>query len=188
VPRYVDHGQRRQLIGAALLRLAARQGLEALSVRHVAAEAGVSAGMVQHYFHTRDQMMAFAMSVARERYEARATAALAGLGADPPPRLLVRTLATALLPLDEASRDDGRVTLAFLAYAAVRPGGSGLREDSRQMIGYLASLLPVPDTQATAAGLLALVEGLGLYLLGGQYTAEQALAALDAQLCRLFSG
>ena len=186
MPKYVDHAQRRRLIGAALLRLAARQGLEALSVRHVAAEAGVSAGMVQHYFRTRDEMMAFAMSVARERYEARATAALAGLGAGPPPRLVVRTLATALLPLDEASRDDGRVALAFLAHTAARPGGSALREDTRQMTGYLAGLLPVPDAPDAAAGLLALVEGLGLYLLGGQYTAEQALAALDAHLDRLF--
>ena len=30
------------------------------------------------------------------------------------------------------------------------------------------------------------MEGLGLYLLGGQYTAEQALGALDAQLDLLF--
>jgi hypothetical protein len=31
------------------------------------------------------------------------------------------------------------------------------------------------------------MEGLGMYLLGGQYTEEQALAALDAHLDLLFS-
>lgn len=30
------------------------------------------------------------------------------------------------------------------------------------------------------------MEGLGMYLLGGQYTDAEALAALDAQLERLF--
>jgi hypothetical protein len=31
------------------------------------------------------------------------------------------------------------------------------------------------------------MEGLGVYVLGGQYTAEQALSALDAQLDLLFA-
>jgi hypothetical protein len=50
---------------------------------------------------------------------------------------------------------------------------------------FVASVLPVRDPDA-AAGLLALMEGLGVYLLGGHYTAEQALGALDAHLDLLF--
>src|SRR3954467_4457371 len=42
------------------MRVAAHQGLEAVSLRHVATEAGVSTGMVQHYFRTKDEMMTFA--------------------------------------------------------------------------------------------------------------------------------
>ncbi|MEU7925541.1 TetR family transcriptional regulator [Micromonospora sp. NPDC049801] len=188
MPKKVDHQQRRTLIADALMRVAADQGLEAVSLRHVATEAGVSAGMVQHYFRTKDEMMAFALSVVRERSQIRVTEAVARLGEAPAPRLLLRTIIAALLPLDAHTRDDGRVALAFLAYTAVRPtAATGLREGTAQLTAFVASVLPTNDV-AAAAGLLALMEGLGVYLLGGQYTAEQALAALDAQLDLLFGG
>jgi len=187
MPKKVDHRERRTRIADALMRVAAERGLEAVSLRHVAAEAGVSAGLVQHYFRTRDEMMAFAIAVVRERNEARVGEAVAGLGADPAPRLLLRTMIAALLPLDEQTRADGRVALAFLAYTAVRPAAAALlREDTVAMTGFLAGLLPDPDAGDAAAGLLALMEGLGVYLLGGQYTPERALSALDAQLALLF--
>ena len=187
MPKKVDPLERRTRIADALMRVAAEQGLEAVSLRHVAAEAGVSAGMVQHYFRTKDEMMAFALAVVRDRNQVRVTDAVARLGDDPPARLLLRTIITAVLPLDEESRADGRVALAFLAYTAVRPAAaSPLREDTARMTGFIAGLLPVPDPGAAAAGLLALMEGLGVYLLGGHYSAGQALGALDAHLDRLF--
>ena len=183
MPKKVDPEERRRLIADALMRVAAEQGLESVSLRHVAAQAGVSAGMVQHYFRTREEMMSFALSVVRERTQERVTGALAGLGADPPPRLLLRTMIAALLPLDDESRDNGRVALAFLAYTAVRPAAAAeLHEDTAQMVSFVATMLPVPDPVGAASGLLALMEGLGIYLLGGQYSAEQALRALDAHL------
>ena len=145
--------------------------------------------MVQHYFRTKDEMMAFALDVVRDRNQARITEAVRRLGDDPPPRLLLRAIIAALLPLDEQTRDDGRVALAFLAYTAVRPEAAvPLREDTEQMTGFLAGLIPGPNAETAAAGLLALMEGLGVYLLGGQYTAGQALDALDAHLDLLFAG
>ncbi|GAA0503040.1 hypothetical protein Ade02nite_36410 [Paractinoplanes deccanensis] len=185
MPKKVDHAERRRLIADALMRVAAEQGLEAVSLRHVAAAADVSAGMVQHYFRTKDEMMTFALSVVQERSRRRVEAAMARLGDDPAPRDLLRAMVVALLPLDEPSREDGRVALAFLAYTAVRPQ-TALRSETQQMVGFIESLLP-GGKSGDAAALLALMEGLGLYLLGGQYTPEQALAALDAQLDRLFS-
>ena len=208
MPKKVDHHERRTLIADALMRVAAEQGLEAVSLRHVAAEAGVSAGMVQHYFRTKDEMMAFALSVVRERGQKRVGEAVARLGPDPAPRLLLRTLLAALLPLDDATREDGRVALAFLAYRAVRPGAEpSLREDTAELVEFIAGMLPAPTPAASAAspapaapaaassaspaaeaaGLLALMEGLGMYLLGGQYSDQQALAALDAHLDMLFN-
>lgn len=187
MPKKVDHLQRRTQIADALMRVTAQQGIEAVSVRHVAAAAGVSVGLVQHYFRGKDEMMAFAMSVVRDRSQARLSTAIKRLGDDPPPRLLVRTFLTALLPLDDESLADGRVALAFLAYRAVRPSTApALREETAQLVEFLADLLGDPAATDAATGLLALMEGLGLYLLGGQYSAEQALAALDAQLDRLF--
>ncbi|MEV8508395.1 TetR family transcriptional regulator C-terminal domain-containing protein [Actinoplanes sp. NPDC051475] len=189
MPKKVDALERRTRIADALMRVAAEQGLEAVSLRHVAAAAGVSAGMVQHYFRTKDEMMAFALGVVRDRAQARVAAAVARLGDAPPPRLLLRTIITAVLPLDTESSADGRVALAFLAYTAVRPAAaSTLRDDTAQMTGFFAGLLPGPGAEEAAAGLLALMEGLGVYLLGGHYGREQALAALDAHLGLLFAG
>ncbi|XVV09067.1 TetR/AcrR family transcriptional regulator [Actinoplanes sp. CA-131856] len=185
MPKKVDHAERRRLIADALMRVAAEQGLEAVSLRHVAAAADVSAGMVQHYFRTKDEMMTFALSVVKERSQRRVEEAIARLGESPRPRDLVRAMLTALLPLDAASREDGRVALAFLAYTAIRPQPA-LRGETEELVGFLGGLLPGGDVDAAAA-LLALMEGLGLYLLGGQYTPERALAALDAQLERLFT-
>jgi AcrR family transcriptional regulator len=188
MPKKVDRQARRTLIADALMRVAADRGLEAVSLRHVATEAGVSAGMVQHYFRTKDEMMAFALDVVRDRNQARVTEVTGRLGDDPPARLLLRALIAALLPLDDDSRDDGRVALAFLAYTTVRPEiAEPLRADTKLMTSFLAGLIPAPGGETAAAGLLALMEGLGVYLLGGQYTAEEALGALDAHLDLLFA-
>ncbi|MGN9909069.1 TetR/AcrR family transcriptional regulator [Phytohabitans sp. LJ34] len=194
MPKVVDHNERRTRIAEALLRVAGERGLEAVSLRHVAAEAGVTSGMVQHYFRTKDEMMAFALAVVRERSEARLTAAAAALGADPPPREVLRTIVAEVLPVDEPRRADGRVALAFLAYTAVRPEVAGpLRADTAAMLAFVAEQIraggprPGTDPDRAAVGLLALMEGLGLHLLGGHYGPETALAALDAHLDTIFA-
>lgn len=198
MPKVVDHQERRTLIADALLRVAARHGLEGVSLRHVATEAGVTSGMVQHYFRTKDEMMQFALGVVRERSEARITAEAARLGPDPTTRDFLRALLVGLLPLDEASRADGLVALAFLAYAAVRPeAGASLRRDTPQMVAYIADQIratqaagaarPGIDPDAAASGLLAVTEGLGMHLLTAQTTPETALKTLDAHLAFVFS-
>lgn len=191
MPKKVDHTERRSLIADALLTVAADQGLEAVSLRHVAAAAGVSSGMVQHYFRTKDEMMRFAMDVVRERTEARITAALDRLGTEPEPRVLLRTMITGILPLDEESRAYGRVGLAFLAYTTVRPDAAApLRAETRRLREHVAALIrtaaPAADPETAAITLLAAMEGLGVYLLGGHCTGAEAARAVDAQLDAVF--
>ena len=189
MPRKVDHGERRELLADALMRLAAARGLEGVSLRHVAAEAGVSTGMVQHYFRTKDEMMTFALGMVMNRIRERLQAEVAPAS----PRELVRGLLLQVLPLDETRQLENHVVLAFLAYAAVKPSiASGLREVVAEMRTYLADQLRAAgpaggvDPERAAAGLLALVDGLGLQLLSRQYAEEDAVAALDAQLALLF--
>ncbi|MFC5805294.1 TetR/AcrR family transcriptional regulator [Streptomyces formicae] len=188
MPRKVDHRERRELLADALMRLAAARGLEEVSLRHVAAEAGVSTGMVQHYFRTKDEMMTFALGMVMDRISERSQAAAAPVT----PRELVRGLLLQVLPLDETRRLENHVVLAFLAYAAVKPSiASGLREAAAEMRRFLADQLRATgvdsvDPERAAAGLLALVDGLGLQLLSRQYAEEDAVAALDAQLTLLF--
>ncbi|HEX6870417.1 MAG TPA: TetR family transcriptional regulator C-terminal domain-containing protein [Micromonosporaceae bacterium] len=197
MPKRVDRNERRALIADALMRVAAARGLDEASLRHVAAEAGVSSGMVQHYFSTKDEMMRFALEVVRDHASERLAVAAAALDQPPTPRTLVRTLLVHLLPLDEPQRADGRVALAFLAYAAVRPDlAASLRTDNARLRAFFAEQINAqfdvtgnprsvePSHAATA--LLALVEGLGIYLLNGHLPAESALAIIDTQLGLLF--
>lgn len=188
MPRKVDHRERRELLADALMRLAASQGLEGVSLRQVAAEAGVSTGMVQHYFRTKDEMMTFALDMVADRIRARSEAA----ATPTTPRELVRGVLLQILPLDDARRLEGHVGLAFLAYAAVKPAIlEGRREDLAGMRRFVAQQLRAAgaegaDPDRAALGLMALVDGLGMQLLSRQYDEEEAIAALDAQLALLF--
>lgn len=188
MPKQVDPQQRRELIAAALLKLAARQGLQAVSLRQVASEAGVTAGMVQHYFSSKEEMMRFAMQEASKRYETRMNVAFAQLGEHPTPKQTVQTLLTTLLPLEESERDDARVALAFQAYAATNENASkDLNAGDDGMRSFIEQQLRVADRTTiepgvAAAALLGTVEGLGMHVLSSKLPPEQALLALEAQV------
>lgn len=197
VPKKVDHRARRTQIAGALMRVAAAQGLQAVSLRHVAREAGVSAGMVQHYFRTKDEMMTFALEVVRENVQARLAASAAEHDNPPSPKETVRGLLIEMLPLDETRRLEGHVGLAFHAYAAVKPAiAADLHQDTERMQVFLAEQIRVAqhtgdapaelDPDHEARTLLALVEGLSLHVLGQHYAPDRATATFDAHLAMVF--
>lgn len=187
VPKQVDHQARREQIADAVCRLAASRGLDAVSLRHVAAAAGVSMGRVQHYFATKDDMLMFAFETIGKRVERRMAAAVGDI--PPGTRAFVRALLVEMLPLNDASRAEAPVLAAFFAKAVVEPRlARPLREDAPAMAGFVAEQLATagverPDTAAVT--LLALVDGLMLHLLVGQVAETDALAALDGYLDRI---
>ena len=103
MPRQVDHGERRRVIIDALRRCVARDGHAAVTLREVAAEAGISIGRVQHYFAGKDELLAGAVADEAAR-TARRLAAEADLGPDAHGRDRVRAFALSLLPLDRERR------------------------------------------------------------------------------------
>jgi AcrR family transcriptional regulator len=194
MPRVVDHGQRRGEIAEALWRVAAAEGLEAVSLARVAEEAGISKGRVQHYFASRDELLDFAAQQLQLRVDGRVRARMAA-AAPSSPLGEVRALLTALLPLDDDARTDARVGSAFLIRAL---GDDRLRETYRtgnrlvhtavaerlaaaRGAGELTGL--DPDREATV--LLALAGGLAESVLLGDADGAGALAVLDHQLGRL---
>lgn len=191
MPKKVDHGNRRARIADALIRVAARDGLLAVSVRHVAAEAGVSSGMVQHYFRSKDEMMTFALDAVGERVQLRLQHRAAARGHPPAPEDAVRDLLTEMLPLDEPRRQEGLVGIAFQAYAAVNPAiGAELRRQGAQLRDFVADRIRAagtgaPDPEAGAMTLLALVEGLTLHVLVHGWPPLRARDVLDEHLVAL---
>ena len=67
MPKIVDHEVRRAELSAALWRVLAREGVEGVSVRSVAAESGWTRGTVEHYFASKQAMLAYACRLAAER-------------------------------------------------------------------------------------------------------------------------
>src|ERR1700716_1225619 len=104
VPRQVDHEARRRLIAEALWRVTRAEGLDAVSLRQVATEAGVSMGLIQHYFDSKDEMLIFARETISDRVGQRITNRIAVLGETPEPSALVRAVLVEMLPLDEPRR------------------------------------------------------------------------------------
>jgi DNA-binding transcriptional regulator YbjK len=61
MPKIVDHDAQRHLIVEALWRVVDRDGAAAVSVRSVAAEAGLSRTGMSHYFESQGQLLALAI-------------------------------------------------------------------------------------------------------------------------------
>jgi AcrR family transcriptional regulator len=187
MPKQVDHDERRRQIGDAVCRLIALKGLDAVSLRHVAAEAGVSMGRVQHYFATKDEMLMFAFELISERVATR----LGAVHSDDPATYL-RAILLELLPLSPAARAEAPVLAAFLAQAVVEPRlGLPLREGNGEMIAWLAGMIasarPGGDPRRDAMALLAFVDGLMLQVLIGQVSPEAAEDLVDHQIARVLT-
>jgi AcrR family transcriptional regulator len=201
MPKRVDPAERRAHIVEALLTIAGQRGIDAVSLREVAQEAGVSMGAVQHYFASKDEMLSYALEhwltlSVHQRFSQRIRdrAGLAGVSgpaagpADPVPVLLA--MAAEFLPHDEETRADVRVALAFIERAAAQP------ELARSMRGAftgfkeaLQALLAAidPDLDASAEGLrlAALLEGLRYAVLLGALPHRSAMAAVTRHLAGL---
>jgi AcrR family transcriptional regulator len=117
VPKVVDRAERKRTIAESLLRLVAREGIEKVSVRTVAAEAGMSAGAVQKYFATKEDMLAVAFELTGEFLIRR----WADIQSEGTFIEVLREHILAALPLDEQRRAELVVVLAFTARAATQP-------------------------------------------------------------------
>ncbi|MFF4380078.1 TetR/AcrR family transcriptional regulator [Kitasatospora sp. NPDC001547] len=124
MPKIVDPAERRQAVADAVLRVAAREGLEHASLRNVAEEAGLAVGSVRHYFAGGSELMIFAMRELARRIEARVRVHAAAL-LDPAPgadrRELVAGLLAETLPLDAERREESALWLSFVTAARTRP-------------------------------------------------------------------
>ncbi|MGN7978589.1 TetR/AcrR family transcriptional regulator [Microbacterium sp. 22195] len=146
----------------------AADGMAGLSIRTVAARAGVAIGTVQHWFPTKQAMLLAAMDRTAQ-IAAEASAARLSL-TDPADR--VRAVAELLVPADPSS-PVSRVWIAFAAHAVA---DAEVRARYEQLwarthagvVGLLASAAPSAAASALddAAGeLLALADGLTIAVL-----------------------
>jgi TetR/AcrR family transcriptional regulator, transcriptional repressor of bet genes len=196
MPRQVDHQERREAIAEAIVRLVTTKGVEAASLRAVAAEAGVSMGAVQHYFTTRDEMLLFALEYGNRIFGAR----VQKLIAERRPATLRETFRlffSLLLPLDDDGRSGARLWAALIARGCVdEPTAKLAAEAYTNLTAFVdRQVTEAANERETADGidvarsarhLVSVIEGLRWPLLFGVYSERDALAVLDAQLDLIF--
>ncbi|GGR07687.1 TetR/AcrR family transcriptional regulator [Streptomyces netropsis] len=202
MPRVANHDARHGQITDAVQRLIVRHGLTAVTVARTAAEAGMSVGLVQHYFTTKDEMLLATFTRVNGRFTARVDELVNRGEADG--RAIAEMLRQALvelIPLDDDRRAEFLVRLAFADQAAhnarlaavQRETLAGIRSRVAQAIGngtVCGEVAEPVDAAAQALRIVAFTEGLALHThIDPDGTPTSAiLAALDDQLSRVFSG
>ena len=168
MPKIVDHDLQRVKFAEAAMSLIARDGLEGVTMRAVAAEAGLSYGSLFHYFNSKDELLMHAVrhstSLQTKRIN-KYTSKYSGLKA------LEHLLCDDAI-ITESTRDDWMVWLTFLykaalqasfatAYAELIDGWqariTGLLEDAQQA-GEIRSEL---DVEFEAMAIWAYSAGIG---------------------------
>jgi AcrR family transcriptional regulator len=197
MPRVVDHEQRRWEIVYALWLVIAQQGIEGVSLRHVAAEAGVSMGRIQHYFGTKEALvLAGCASLVQSAYGGYQETA------DAAPRERLLHVVSQQIPRDDAGRMGVSVWYAYVAKSindsAVRlvlaEARRGAEEECVRLIradlAGRTGASPGDDADDPAAlqqarRLLALADGLTLRVLVGDLEPAEAVTMLEAEVGRV---
>jgi AcrR family transcriptional regulator len=189
MPRAIDHDQRRRQIGEAVWRIVLTEGVGAVSLRTVAAEAGLVLGSLRHSFPTKTELLAFAMELAHTN----ATARVMRHQATRDPRRWSRSVLHELLPLDDERTVEMRVHVALMGETPAHPRLAEVADEAHEAIHHLCRqvLEVLRDTGLVAAGgdlkretvtLHALVDGLALHAVRDPRMRRAAARALDAHL------
>jgi AcrR family transcriptional regulator len=171
----------------ALIRVVVDRGLDAVSIRTVAAAAGVSIGTVQYHFAGKDELLLAAYERAIEQVTERSQEIVARCAG---PAEYVRALLHELLPLDARREAELRVALAFSTRSVNSPRLTALYEEGyRALREAVAEALrqaapDLEDAERAAVQAIAVADGLAWHLLcaPSRLSPDEATAALDAHL------
>lgn len=183
MPQRANHEDRRAQIVYSVWAVIANEGIHGVTMRRVAAQAGVSVGRIQHYFASRDELVrvsARAMVLgAQARYETH------GDGGDDP-RAALRFAVGHVIPEND---EQARGTTIWLAYVAasvndeqIAAALAAAKRGQEEEVAQLLRRLGVATEQAVhdARSLIGLADGLAVRVLLGDLEAVEAVAALDA--------
>mgnify|MGYP000894558617 FL=1 len=194
MPKLIDHDRRREEIAEATWRVIHAEGISGVSIRTVAAEAGISTGSIRHVFPSKTELLVHATELVGRRAWIRIQRHLD----EPEPRALVLSVVEELLPLDAERHLEMEVTVALIAEA---PGNARVREvldESYEIVREVCRRLiarlhgagftaPDLDIEAETTALHGLLDGLAIHLLITPDPAfkRQALRMVEAGIDRL---
>ena len=188
--RQADHVERRRLFAAAALSVISRDGLEGLTLREVAREAGFTTGALTHYFQSKDEMLIAASEQAAEQVRAP----MEEVALESSAREALRHLLYTALPTTTVMKARWRFWVAFWERAAHSPQVNRvMQERYREWSGRIASLIRRAqeqgeahtnlDADLAARELVALVDGIGVQvLIAGKMAAPAQRQFIDSLL------
>ncbi|MCW5645659.1 MAG: TetR family transcriptional regulator C-terminal domain-containing protein [Sphingopyxis sp.] len=167
----------------------AEHGLAGTNVRAICAKAGVSPGLLRHYFDGIDDLVAATYQATSDRMDAIFAAAVASAGADPRARLLAYLTASFRAPVTDPELL-GAWT-AFWALARSDARMADIHAESyagyRARLGELLTACGARDAERLAIMLTAMVDGLWLELSldAGSFGADAAVAMIERAVAAL---
>jgi len=186
MPRIVDVDVRRAELTDATARVIARSGIEAATMREIAAEAGWTTGALTHYFADKRELL---LATFQSSLAARRSRRDELLDASTIERL--RASLNGALPIDDDRRRHWLVTLAACSHASgSRPLADAQRDAYREFRDYLIILVEEvglangTDARHIAERLIALADGIAIQAMFDpeSWPAERQQGALDAVL------
>lgn len=173
---------RREALIAACARCLAKHGAQGTSVRAICLEAGVSPGLLRHYFDGVSALVAATYRTTGERVQSALKCAVEAAGPSPRARLLAFVTANFRAPITDPQLL--ATWLAFWSLARVDADIGAIHDEiyaaNRVEMERLISACPgsPADPRLTAVALTALVDGLWLELSLGNasFSASEAEA------------
>lgn len=177
-----DPDERRQSLILACARVLADKGAAGVSVRAICAEAGVSPGLLRHYFSGVSETIAETYRWTGQRIDAALAEAVAAAGPDPRAQLLAYLTANFRPPI--ATPDLLASYVAFWSLTRSDATVAAVRTEvysafRAQIERFIRTYRPaLADTRTPAIALTALIDGLWLELSLGDapFTPEEAEA------------
>jgi AcrR family transcriptional regulator len=194
MPKVVDHQQRRTELATAAATVLAHEGLAGFTTRRIAEEAGVSKGILNHYFDDKAELFIAVLELFYERVEERMrerSRGLTGFAA-------LRVVMIEALPIDDVRREEAVAEISFAAASVSDPALRRWyrRERNRfrvQLVGHLDVAVSAGEVtlgvgaQQGADALLAFMDSISLQsVLGGDGLSEaEQISALDRSIAAL---
>ena len=187
VPKLVDHDVRRREIAQAVWAVIAERGIEGVTLRSVAAEAGVSVGRIQHYYASREELVRDScrelLKAATQRFEAVD---------DTTPVERLRRLILGRIPTTPEFAIGTSIWLAYEAKSVddpviaelVQRGHAGGVRETAALLGECG----VTDASSVALRLMATTEGLAIRVLVGGLEPRAATELLEDLITEALPG
>lgn len=183
-----DPDERRQSLIEATARILARKGAAGVSVRAICAEAGVSPGLLRHYFAGVAETVAETYRWIGQQIDVALESAVASAGPDPRARLVAYLSASFRPPI--ASSELLASYVALWSMTRADPVIAAIRADvygdyRRGLERLLRAYRPLmPDLRLAAISLTALIDGLWLELSLGNapFDEKEAQAIVESKL------